>query len=66
MGACSRDWVVGMVSDMVLVPKDLAPGDYVLSWVRGWLGEWVSGWVVIACDRVAFGRIVFVRSVRAV
>ena len=32
MGACSSDWVVGLVSDMVLIPKDLKPGDYVLSW----------------------------------
>ena len=32
MGACSSDWVFGLVSDMVLIPKDLAPGDYVLSW----------------------------------
>ena len=31
-GACSSDWVFGLVSDMVLIPKDLAPGDYVLSW----------------------------------
>jgi len=28
MGSCSSDWVVGLISDMVLVPKDLAPGDW--------------------------------------
>lgn len=32
MGACSSDWVVGLISDHVFVPKDLTPGDYVLSW----------------------------------
>jgi len=32
MGPCSSDWVVGLVSDMVLIPKDLKPGNYVLSW----------------------------------
>jgi hypothetical protein len=32
MGACSADWVIGLISDMVLIPKDLVPGDYVLSW----------------------------------
>ena len=36
MGACSADWVVGLVSDMVLIPKDLKPGHYVLSW-RWWV-----------------------------
>lgn len=32
MGACSADWVIGMISDTVLIPKHLVPGDYVLSW----------------------------------
>ena len=31
-GWCSGDWTLGMVSDEVVVPKDLAPGRYVLSW----------------------------------
>ena len=31
LGACSSDWVVGVVADRVLIPKDLTPGDYVLS-----------------------------------
>jgi hypothetical protein len=26
MGACSSDWVIGLISDHVLLPKDLAPG----------------------------------------
>ena len=32
MGACSSDWVIGLISDHVLLPKDLAPGAYVLGW----------------------------------
>lgn len=32
MGACSSDWVVGLISDEVIIPKDLAPGHWVLSW----------------------------------
>lgn len=32
MGACSADWVIGLVSDMVMIPKNLVPGEYVLSW----------------------------------
>ena len=32
MGACSSDWVVGLISDEVIVPKDLTPGHWVLSW----------------------------------
>ena len=32
MGECSSDWVVGVVSDHVIIPKGLAPGEYVLSW----------------------------------
>lgn len=31
-GWCSGDWTLGMVSDEVVVPEDLAPGRYVLSW----------------------------------
>ena len=31
-GWCSGDWTLGMVSDKVVVPADLAPGRYVLSW----------------------------------
>ena len=29
-GACSGDWTGGVISDHVLLPKDLPPGDYVL------------------------------------
>ena len=32
MGVCTSDWVVGVVSDHVVLPKDLKPGEYVLSW----------------------------------
>ena len=32
MGQCSSDWVVGVISDRVLIPKDLPPGEYVLGW----------------------------------
>jgi hypothetical protein len=32
MGACSSDWVVGLISDEVIIPKDLEPGHWVLSW----------------------------------
>ena len=32
MSQCSSDWVVGVISDRVLVPKDLPAGDYVLGW----------------------------------
>ena len=32
MGACSSDWVVGVISDEVLIPKTLKPGAWVLSW----------------------------------
>ena len=32
MGACSSDWVVGLITDEVLIPKDLEPGAWVLSW----------------------------------
>lgn len=32
MGACSSDWVVGLVTDSVFIPEHLEPGDYVLSW----------------------------------
>ena len=28
MGQCSSDWVVGVVSDHVLIPQSLAPGEY--------------------------------------
>jgi len=31
-GACSGDWTLGMISDEVVIPKDLQPGKYVLSW----------------------------------
>ena len=31
-GWCSGDWTLGMVADKVVVPEDLAPGKYVLSW----------------------------------
>ena len=32
MGACSDDWVVGLIYDEVILPKDLAPGHWVLGW----------------------------------
>ena len=32
MSQCSSDWVVGVVSDRVLIPHDLPAGEYVLSW----------------------------------
>ena len=32
MGECSSDWVVGVISDHVLIPADLPPGEYVLGW----------------------------------
>merc|ERR1712060_569374 len=32
MGQCSSDWVVGVISDHVLIPNDLPAGDYVLGW----------------------------------
>jgi len=32
MGACSSDWVVGLIQDTVIIPADLKPGDYVLGW----------------------------------
>lgn len=31
-GWCSGDWTLGMVSDKVVIPMDLTPGRYVLSW----------------------------------
>ena len=31
-GWCSGDWTLGMVSDQLKIPEDLAPGKYVLSW----------------------------------
>ena len=35
-GACSGDWTLGMISDELVIPKDLKPGKYVMSW------RWVS------------------------
>merc|ERR1712046_10173 len=32
MGECSSDWVVGVISDTVLIPADLPAGEYVLGW----------------------------------
>jgi hypothetical protein len=32
MGQCSSDWVVGVISDHVFLPKNLTPGSYVLGW----------------------------------
>lgn len=32
MGQCSSDWVVGVISDHVLIPGDLPAGEYVLGW----------------------------------
>jgi len=31
-GACSGDWTLGMISDEVIIPKTLTPGNYVMSW----------------------------------
>eukprot|EP00039_Didymoeca_costata_P027277 m.18068 g.18068 ORF g.18068 m.18068 type:complete len:431 (+) comp6181_c0_seq1:40-1332(+) len=31
-GWCSGDWTLGMVSDEVIIPKSIKPGQYVLSW----------------------------------
>ena len=31
-GWCSGDWTLGMVADRVVIPKELSPGRYVLSW----------------------------------
>ena len=32
MSQCSSDWVVGVISDKVIIPADLPAGDYVLGW----------------------------------
>lgn len=32
MSQCASDWVVGVVSDHVIIPKDLPAGEYVLGW----------------------------------
>lgn len=32
MSQCGSDWVVGVISDHVLIPKDLPAGEYVLGW----------------------------------
>lgn len=32
MGACSDDWVVGLISDEVIIPKGIEPGHWVLGW----------------------------------
>lgn len=32
MSQCASDWVVGVISDHVLLPKHLPPGEYVLGW----------------------------------
>ena len=31
-GWCSGDWTLGMISDEVVIPKDIKPGKYVMSW----------------------------------
>mmetsp|Transcript_83229 Transcript_83229/g.165229 ORF Transcript_83229/g.165229 Transcript_83229/m.165229 type:complete len:384 (+) Transcript_83229:34-1185(+) len=31
-GACSGDWTGGVIIDQVVIPADLAPGQYVLGW----------------------------------
>eukprot|EP01052_Picozoa_sp_SAG31_P036034 SAG31_NODE_4435_length_3232_cov_1.786467_2_plen_104_part_00 len=31
-GVCSGDWTLGMISDEVVLPSGITPGDYVLSW----------------------------------
>ena len=35
-GYCSGDWTGGQIVDEVLIPKDLAPGDYVIGWRWDW------------------------------
>ena len=31
-GWCSGDWTLGMISDKVVIPDDIKPGKYVMSW----------------------------------
>ena len=31
-GWCSGDWTLGMISDKVVIPQDIKPGRYVVSW----------------------------------
>jgi len=31
-GWCSGDWTLGMISDKVVIPEDIKPGKYVVSW----------------------------------
>lgn len=31
-GWCSGDWTLGMISDKVIIPEDIKPGKYVVSW----------------------------------
>jgi len=31
-GWCSGDWTLGMISDQVVIPKNIKPGKYVVSW----------------------------------
>jgi len=31
-GWCSGDWTLGMISDKVVIPEDIKPGSYVVSW----------------------------------
>jgi len=31
-GWCSGDWTLGMIADKIVIPDDLKPGKYVLSW----------------------------------
>jgi hypothetical protein len=31
-GECSSDWTAGAIADRVVVPKTIAPGNYVLGW----------------------------------
>ena len=31
-GACSGDWTAGVISDEVIIPKDLKAGEYILGW----------------------------------
>ena len=31
-GECSGDWTMGLIADKLIIPKTIAPGDYVLGW----------------------------------
>ena len=41
-GACSGDWTLGMISDELVLPKDIKAGKYVMSW-RWWVTSLLRG-----------------------